>query len=71
MILPVVFWILLALLVYTYLGYALLLFVLVKIKRIFISDSKNNISEIFEPEVSEELGIQIPIIQKKRFSICG
>lgn len=51
MILPVVFWILLALLVYTYLGYALLLFVLVKIKRIFTSKSKSDISEIFEPEV--------------------
>lgn len=51
MILPVVFWILLALLVYTYLGYALLLFVLVKIKRIFTSNRKNDTGEIFEPEV--------------------
>ncbi len=51
MILPIVFWILLALLVYTYLGYALLLFVLVKIKRIFASNRKNVTDEVFEPEV--------------------
>ena len=51
MILPVVFWILLALLVYTYLGYALLLFMLVKIKRIFTSNNKIDTGEIFEPEV--------------------
>ncbi|MGE0020623.1 MAG: glycosyltransferase family 2 protein [Draconibacterium sp.] len=51
MILSVVFWILLALLVYTYLGYALLLFMLVKIKRIFASNRKNVTGEVFEPEV--------------------
>ena len=51
MILPVVFWILLALLVYTYLGYALLIYVLVKIKRIFTSNSKSDTGKVFEPDV--------------------
>jgi cellulose synthase/poly-beta-1,6-N-acetylglucosamine synthase-like glycosyltransferase len=47
----VVFWILLFILFYTYLGYALVLFVLLKIKRIIFPDRVLKTDSDYEPEV--------------------
>ncbi len=51
MIIRGLFWILLLLLAYTYAGYGLLLWLLVKVKRIFRNDTENRLHEPFEPEV--------------------
>ena len=50
MALKVLFWILVFILFYTYFGYAVILVIIVKIKRLFCKE-KNEIHEEFEPEV--------------------
>lgn len=51
MIITVAFWVLLAILVYTYVGYALLLYAMVKIKRLFYSEKEKKKNVEYEPEV--------------------
>ena len=51
MILKIVFWILLIILFYTYIGYAIVLFVLVKIKKKLFSKKVLNFDTSFEPDV--------------------
>lgn len=51
MILKIVFWILLIILFYTYIGYAIVLFVLVKIKKKLFSKKVLNFDTSFEPNV--------------------
>jgi cellulose synthase/poly-beta-1,6-N-acetylglucosamine synthase-like glycosyltransferase len=47
----IIFWVLLLIVFYAYLGYGIVLYVLVKIKRIF-SAGKNVVNEHYEPEVT-------------------
>ncbi|MBC8319531.1 MAG: glycosyltransferase family 2 protein [Bacteroidetes bacterium] len=49
--LEIIFWVLIGIVFYTYLGYGILLFLLVRIKRIF-SRKSSNIQYDFEPEVT-------------------
>jgi len=49
--LEIIYWILIFIVFYAYLGYGILLFILVKFKRIFKKNSLNN-NENFEPEVT-------------------
>ncbi len=51
MILEIIFWILLFILFYTYIGYALILFVLVKIKKLLFPNRTIKFDSSFEPEV--------------------
>lgn len=51
MILTLLFWIFLFILVYTYVGYALLLFVLLKIKKVLFPDRFLKIDNTYEPNV--------------------
>lgn len=51
MILKTIFWILFVILFYTYLGYALLLFILTLAKKLFFSGKKVKLNRNFEPEV--------------------
>jgi len=51
MVLEIIFWLLFVILLYTYAGYALLLYILVKLKRIIHKKQENLPSEKFEPEV--------------------
>lgn len=50
MALKIIFWILVAIIFYTYLGYTLVLFIAVRIKRLF-NPVVNEVNEGFEPEV--------------------
>jgi cellulose synthase/poly-beta-1,6-N-acetylglucosamine synthase-like glycosyltransferase len=51
MILEITFWILLFILFYTFVGYALSLFVLLKIKKIFFPNKVLDFDKLYEPEV--------------------
>ena len=51
MILTVLFWVFLFILVYTYIGYALIVFVLLKIKKIFFPNRFIKTDNSYEPEV--------------------
>ena len=50
--LQIIFWILVFMVVYTYVGYGILLYILVKIKRIFGGKRKPVYDESYEPEVT-------------------
>jgi len=51
--LKIIFWISLFVIFYSYIGYGILLYVLVKIKKLFTrSKLKNSAEELFEPEIS-------------------
>jgi cellulose synthase/poly-beta-1,6-N-acetylglucosamine synthase-like glycosyltransferase len=49
--LKIIFWILLFIVFYAYLGYGILLFVLVRIKRLFVKKKENSVAD-YEPEVT-------------------
>lgn len=51
MILQFIFWILLIILFYTFVGYAFVLFVLLKIKKIFFRKNVQNFDTSFEPDI--------------------
>ena len=51
MVLIVLFWLFLFILFYTYLGYALIVFILLKMKRIFYPERMKNTDDSYEPEV--------------------
>lgn len=51
MIAEIVFWVLLCILFYTYLGYALFLYILLKIKKAFYRDGNQDFGTDFEPDV--------------------
>ncbi|MGE5424746.1 MAG: glycosyltransferase family 2 protein [Syntrophothermus sp.] len=48
----IIFWVLAAVVVYTYIGYGLLLYLMVKIKRMGKNKTRTQISEDYEPEVT-------------------
>ncbi|MBL0153651.1 MAG: glycosyltransferase family 2 protein [Chitinophagaceae bacterium] len=50
--LQIIFWILVFMVVYTYVGYGILLYILVKIKRVFRGKRKPVLDESYEPEVT-------------------
>ncbi|MDC6365649.1 MULTISPECIES: glycosyltransferase family 2 protein [Flavobacteriaceae] len=50
--LEIIFWIALFIIFYSYLGYGMLLFVIIKIRRIFGIGNKSVIDEAYEPEVT-------------------
>ena len=50
--LKILFWILLFIIVYTYVGYGLLLFLIIKVRRFFKIDKKVEIDPKYEPEVT-------------------
>lgn len=50
--LKIIFWIFLFIIVYTYVGYGILLFVIIKIRRFFKMGKKLRIDAAFEPEVT-------------------
>lgn len=50
--LQIIFWILVFMVVYTYVGYGILLYILVKIKRVFRGKRKPVYDESYEPEVT-------------------
>jgi poly-beta-1,6-N-acetyl-D-glucosamine synthase len=51
--LKIIFWLSLFVIFYSYIGYGILLYVLVKIKKIFtLGKLKNPVEELFEPEIS-------------------
>jgi len=52
MILKILFWIFLFIIVYTYVGYGILLYLIVKIRRIFNIGKKIEIDPTYEPEVT-------------------
>jgi cellulose synthase/poly-beta-1,6-N-acetylglucosamine synthase-like glycosyltransferase len=51
-VLKITFWILLFVVVYTYVGYGILLYLIIKIRRIFRIGKKNTIDPNYEPEVT-------------------
>ncbi|HYQ56585.1 MAG TPA: glycosyltransferase family 2 protein [Draconibacterium sp.] len=51
MILSVLFWVLLVILLYTYIGYALMLWFLVTVKKVFTPHSEKEITPEYEPDV--------------------
>ncbi len=51
MILQLIFWILLLILFYTFVGYAFVLFILLKIKKILFPNQVRNIDALYEPNV--------------------
>lgn len=51
MISEIVFWVLLVILFYTYIGYALMLFFILKIKKIIFGERNQKIDMLFEPDV--------------------
>jgi cellulose synthase/poly-beta-1,6-N-acetylglucosamine synthase-like glycosyltransferase len=51
MVLIVLFWLFLFILFYTYLGYALIVYILLKMKRIFYPERMKNTDDSYEPEV--------------------
>lgn len=51
-VLQITFWILIFIVFYTYVGYGMLLFCLIKIKRFFNKESKVSINSTYEPEVT-------------------
>ncbi|MBK6282873.1 MAG: hypothetical protein IPF54_09590 [Draconibacterium sp.] len=51
MILQAIFWILLLILIYTFVGYAFVLFVLLKIKKIFFPKQILNFDAAYEPDI--------------------
>ncbi|MFD1613464.1 glycosyltransferase family 2 protein [Gelatiniphilus marinus] len=52
LILETIFWILLFVIVYTYVGYGILLYLIIKIRRLFNMGKKVEIDPAFEPEVT-------------------
>ena len=50
--LEIVFWVLLFIIVYTYIGYGILLYAIIKIRRIFNIGQKKEIDANYEPEVT-------------------
>lgn len=50
--LEIIFWILLFIIVYTYVGYGILLYAIIKIRRIFNIGQKKSIDTTYEPEVT-------------------
>lgn len=52
LVLQIIFWILVFMVVYTYVGYGILLYVLVKLKRIFRGGKKAMYDSAYEPEVT-------------------
>ena len=50
--LEIIFWILAAIIFYTYIGYGIVLFVLIKIKRLFIRKTIPTLSEDSLPEIT-------------------
>ena len=50
--LEIIFWILAAIIFYTYIGYGIVLFVLIKIKRLFIRKTISTLSEDSLPEIT-------------------
>jgi cellulose synthase/poly-beta-1,6-N-acetylglucosamine synthase-like glycosyltransferase len=50
--LKILFWLLLFIIVYTYLGYGILLFIIIKIRRFFKIGQKETIDATYEPEVT-------------------
>ena len=50
--LEIIFWILAAIIFYTYIGYGIVLFVLIKIKRLFIRKTISTLSEDYLPEIT-------------------
>lgn len=51
-ILKISFWVLLFIIVYTYIGYGILLFIIIKIRRFFKIGKKESINATYEPEVT-------------------
>ena len=52
LILKIIFWILLFIIVYTYVGYGILLYLIIKIRRVFKIGKKPNPNPDYEPEVT-------------------
>jgi cellulose synthase/poly-beta-1,6-N-acetylglucosamine synthase-like glycosyltransferase len=52
LILKIIFWILLFIIVYTYVGYGILLYLIIKIRRVFKIGKKTNPNSDYEPEVT-------------------
>jgi cellulose synthase/poly-beta-1,6-N-acetylglucosamine synthase-like glycosyltransferase len=52
LILKIIFWILLFIIVYTYVGYGILLYLIIKIRRVFKIGKKANPNPDYEPEVT-------------------
>jgi cellulose synthase/poly-beta-1,6-N-acetylglucosamine synthase-like glycosyltransferase len=52
LILKIIFWILLFIIVYTYVGYGILLYLIIKIRRVFKIGKKPNPNTDYEPEVT-------------------
>ncbi|MFT5250768.1 MAG: cellulose synthase/poly-beta-1,6-N-acetylglucosamine synthase-like glycosyltransferase, partial [bacterium] len=50
--LKILFWILLFIIVYTYVGYGILLFIIIKVRRFFKIGKKVEIDTSYEPEVT-------------------
>ena len=50
--LRIIFWILLFVIVYTYVGYGVLLYLIIKIRRIFNISKKTAVDPSYEPEVT-------------------
>ena len=50
--LKILFWILLFIILYTYVGYGVLLFIIIKIRRFFKIGKKVEINPSYEPEVT-------------------
>jgi hypothetical protein len=51
-ILKIIFWVLLSIIGYTYIGYGILLYIIIKIRRAFNIGKKEIIDYSFEPEVT-------------------
>ena len=51
-VLQITFWILIFIVFYTYVGYGILLYCLIKMKRFFNKESKVTIDSTYEPEVT-------------------
>ena len=50
--LKILFWIFLFIIFYTYIGYGILLFILIRLKRLMVGRSNQDIGELYEPEVT-------------------
>jgi cellulose synthase/poly-beta-1,6-N-acetylglucosamine synthase-like glycosyltransferase len=50
--LKILFWFLVFIVFYAYIGYGMLLFIMVRMKRVFAAKAKNTLDEAYEPEVT-------------------
>ena len=52
MTIKIIFWLSLLVIFYSYIGYGILLWMILKVKKVFKKQSKENITEEFEPHVT-------------------